>query len=46
MNGREVPPLVIREDYVLTGIHAGSVYVESGEFTLAGVIQGSLEAVS
>lgn len=43
MDGREVPPLVIREDHVLTGTHAGSVHVESGQFTLVGVIQGSLD---
>ncbi len=42
MDGPEVPPLVIREDCVLTSTHAGSVYVESGQLTLAGVIQGSL----
>jgi cytoskeletal protein CcmA (bactofilin family) len=46
MDGEEVPPLVVREDRVLTGIHQGSVHVESGQFTLAGVIQGSLDIQS
>ena len=43
MDGREVPPLVVREDHILTGTHEGSVHVEAGQFTLAGVIQGSLD---
>jgi|SRR5215213_2483147 len=43
INGQEVPPLVIRDNYVLTGIHAGTVHVESGEFMLEGVLQGTLD---
>lgn len=42
INGREVPPLVIDKDHVLTGVHEGSVYVAAGNFTLAGTIRGSL----
>jgi len=43
INGREVPQLAIREDYILTGSHACTVHVESGQFTLAGVLQGTLD---
>ena len=43
INEREVPQLAICEDYVLTGTHIGAVHVEGGHFTLAGVIQGSLD---
>lgn len=43
IDDREVPQLVIRDAHVLTGIHSGTVHVESGEFTLAGVLQGSLD---
>ena len=37
-----MPPLVVREDHVLVGVHEGSVYVEAGRFELVGVLQGSL----
>ena len=42
INGQEVPPLVVKDDTVLSGIHQGSVYVESGILTLRGTLQGSL----
>lgn len=42
VDGKRMPPLVVTEDYVLTGIHQGSVHVEGGRFTLDGVLQGSL----
>ena len=46
IDGRQVPPLVIHENYVLNYAHAGSVHVESGRFKLAGVLQGSLDIQS
>ena len=42
INGQEVPPLVVKDNTVLSGIHQGSVYVESGILTLRGTLQGSL----
>lgn len=42
VDGKQVPPLIIEEDYKLLGTHRGSVYVESGEMTLFGEIQGTL----
>lgn len=42
VDGRSVPPLVVDTDHVLTGIHQGTVHVEAGHFTLAGVLQGTL----
>lgn len=41
-NGRRVPQTVFAKDHVLTGTHQGTVHVESGNFTLAGKIQGTL----
>lgn len=43
IDGREVPQLVICEDYILTGTHLGTVHVECGHFTLAGVLKGTLD---
>lgn len=40
--GKEVPPLVIQENYVLTGKHQGSVHVDKGELIIQGELQGSL----
>src|ERR1700674_2218414 len=42
IGGRQVPPLVIRGDHVLNGTHAGSVYVEAGNFELRGRLEGTL----
>lgn len=44
VDGREVPPPVVRQDYTLSGTHAGGVHVEAGEgavVTVTGAIQGS-----
>ncbi|MEK4671551.1 hypothetical protein [Niallia sp. FSL R7-0271] len=46
INGEEVPPLVINENYTLTGKHSGTVQVESGEFQLLGSLSGSLHVHS
>ena len=46
ISGKKVPQLYLNEDYVLTGIHRGTVNVKSGEFTLKGVLQGSLNMQS
>lgn len=35
--------LVVTGDYVLTHVHHGGVHVESGQFQLDGIIQGSLD---
>lgn len=42
IDGRKVSPLVIQEDYILNGIHRGSIYIESGNFKLNGINQGPL----
>ncbi len=42
IDGKHVPPLIIEDNYKLTGTHQGSVYVESGELILIGKVQGSL----
>ncbi len=42
-DGEERPRLVIAGDYVLSGRHQGGVHVESGQFLLAGILQGSLD---
>ena len=46
INGREVPRLVVTDGYILAGLHQGGVHVETGELTLAGTLQGSLDAQS
>ena len=46
VDGQRVPPLVVTEDHVLTGLHQGSVHVERGLFILSGVVQGSLHVHS
>jgi cytoskeletal protein CcmA (bactofilin family) len=43
IDGRRVPQLVIDRDYRLDGTHVGTVHVEAGEFTLAGVLKGTLD---
>lgn len=43
INGRQVPQLVIENDYTLTGTHEGTVRVKAGTFHLAGTIKGSLD---
>jgi cytoskeletal protein CcmA (bactofilin family) len=43
MDGRKIPQLVINKDHVLTGTHVGTIHVESGHFTLAGTVQGTLD---
>jgi len=43
IDGRRVSQLAVCEDYILTGTHAGTVHVECGQFTLAGVLQGTLD---
>ena len=42
IDGRKVPQLFVEEDYTLTGVHRGTVHVESGRFILAGELRGTL----
>lgn len=42
IGGRRVPQTVISTDHEITGTHQGTVHVEGGRLTLAGVIQGTL----
>ena len=42
IDGREVPPLIVTADHVLSGTHIGTVQVESGHFDLQGTLQGTL----
>lgn len=46
INGQLVPPLVISDDYVLTGIHPGTVHVEAGTLRIQGTLQGTLDVQS
>jgi cytoskeletal protein CcmA (bactofilin family) len=46
VNGVEVPQFVINEDYTLTGLHRGTVIVQSGDFTLEGTLEGTLSIAS
>jgi hypothetical protein len=46
IDGREVPPLVVREDYVLRETHDGTVQVEGGHFELRGRLHGTLNLQS
>jgi cytoskeletal protein CcmA (bactofilin family) len=42
IDGRDVPPLVVTGDYVLSGTHDGTVQVEAGHFELSGRLRGTL----
>lgn len=42
IDGKSTPPLIITSDYVLTGVHQGTVYVEAGILTVIGILQGTL----
>lgn len=42
IGGEIVPPLVIREKYVITDEHKGTVYVEAGKLKVAGQLNGTL----
>ncbi len=42
IGGEIVPPLVIHEKYVIRDEHKGTVYVESGQLKLEGVLNGTL----
>ena len=42
IDGRPVPPLVVRGDHVQTGVHCGSVIVDGGQRMVAGTLQGTL----
>jgi len=35
--------LIVRDDHVLSGTHSGTVHVEAGQFTLTGVLVGTLD---
>jgi hypothetical protein len=41
-NSDQLPPLIIRDDHVLTGLHQGSIQVEAGTCTILGTLQGRL----
>jgi cytoskeletal protein CcmA (bactofilin family) len=42
-DGADRPQLVVAGDYVLSGMHKGSIHVEAGQFHLDGTHQGSLD---
>jgi hypothetical protein len=44
IDGREVPSLVVHEEYVLTDEHEGTIYVESGRLKIVGILKGTLIA--
>lgn len=43
IDGREVPQMVLDEDYVLTGEHHGTIHVEGGTLTISGNNYGTLD---
>jgi hypothetical protein len=43
IGGEMVPPLVVRDMYVITGEHKGTVYVEAGKLTIEGFLSGTLK---
>lgn len=43
IGGEIVPPLVIRDQYVITGEHKGTVYVEAGRLKIEGFLSGALK---
>jgi len=43
INGIKTSPLIIHDDYVIDGLHQGSVILKSGSLVINGVVQGSLE---
>lgn len=43
IDGHRVEPLVITEDYAITNLHIGTVYVESGTLILDGELNGTLK---
>lgn len=42
IDGKYIEPLIIQENYSMTGEHHGTVYVKAGKFTLHGDLKGSL----
>jgi cytoskeletal protein CcmA (bactofilin family) len=42
IDGRYVKPLIITDNFSLVGEHTGTIYIETGEFTLLGRLKGSL----
>jgi len=42
IGGEIVPPLVIRDEYVITGNHKGTIYVESGVLNIDGSHEGTV----
>jgi hypothetical protein len=44
-DGRQVPKLVVTDDYLLSGVHQGGIHVEAGCFRLVGTQQGSLDVM-
>jgi hypothetical protein len=42
IDGKKVPQLCITEDYILYETHQGTVNISAGQFTLRGIIQGTL----
>jgi hypothetical protein len=43
IGGEMVPPLVVRDMYVITGEHKGTVYVEAGKLKIEGLLNGALK---
>jgi len=46
INGREVPPLVVTSDHVVSQAHNGSVHVKAGELRVFDTLNGSLRLQS
>lgn len=45
IGGEIVPPLVIRDKYVIKDEHKGTVYVEAGQLRIEGILNGTLHVI-
>lgn len=43
IDGKEIPQLVLTEDYTISNLHKGTVHVKSGTLTIRGELQGTLD---
>lgn len=46
INGREVPQMVVEDDFIIQGKHTGTVHVENGTLTIQGELHGTLDVQS
>ncbi len=42
IDGRPVPPRIVKADAVISGTHTGTVHIDAGRLTLRGTLRGTL----